>query len=105
MSNDLRAQLAELRAMVEALTPSTAAEDYLRDRFAGPEFDEHREAIVEALLSPQPHYSFSVQLADDPDDCPSRYTLYWPDCSQPVVCIRIQRVTHWRDEPPDEPTS
>lgn len=95
MSNDLRREIAELQAMVEALQPSHQAEDYLRERFAAPEFDEHREQIVAALLGPTAQYSFSVQLADDPDDCPSRFMLYWPDRSQPVMCIHVQRVSNW----------
>lgn len=95
MSNDLRREIAELRAQLEALQPSHQAEGYLRARFAAPAFDEHREQIVAALLSPSARYSFSVQLADDPEGAPSRFMLYWPDRSQPVMCIRVQRVSNW----------
>lgn len=95
--SDLRRELEELKQQVAALLPSTAAEDFLRDRYAAPEFDEHRERIIEALLSPTAQYSFSVQLADDPEGCPTRFMLHWPaPRTEPPLCVQIRRVTNWR---------
>lgn len=90
-SHDLRREVSALRAQVEALRPRYRAADYLRAYFAEPAFDEHRVAIVEALLSPRAEYSFAQQEEGDPPGYPSRYMLCWWDRSQPPVCIRMCR--------------
>src|SRR5690348_2754351 len=86
-SRDLRRQLAELRAQVEALQPSHVS-DELRAYFAAAAFDGQREAIIQALLDGR-LYEFAVQLPDDPAGCPSRYIITWPDRRQPPKALRI----------------
>lgn len=96
MSNDLRRQLAELRAMVEALTPSSTAEDYIAECFADAKFAAHRDAIVAALCrGDTPSYSFEV--AADPDEGwqPTRYSVMWYQRDQPPITIMYTR--RWRE--------
>lgn len=96
-SHDLRRQLAELRQMVEALQPAQRVEDYLAAWCAeqGEVFESRRDAIVEALLA-EGHYSFKVQMPDDPPDFPSEFLIWWYRREQLPLCVRLMKVRDWR---------
>ncbi len=103
--SDLRRELEELKRQVEMLLPNHQAEDYLRAYFDSSEFDGHREAIVAALLSPDPRYSFRTQLEDDPPGSPSTFMIFWwsKDTGAPPHIIRLRRVNNWRSVHGDLP--
>jgi hypothetical protein len=98
VGGDLRKQVEQLRALAEALRPPQADADYLRERFSAPEFDEHREQIVAALLSEHAAFRFRKQLPDDVDPAhPSSYLITWHDRSRPPLVIRLALARNWRE--------
>lgn len=50
---------------------------YLAQCFAGPEYAEHREAIIEALCSDMPQYSFTGYAPDSPDEYTGYCVSWW----------------------------
>lgn len=98
-SEQLRQQLAELRAQIEALLPANAAEQYLAQIFADSKFAPHLPAIIARLCSETPVYSFDVEA--DPDEArhPAHYTALWYDRRQPPIVIQYTR--YWREMPQD----
>lgn len=94
MSDHLRRQIADLRAMVEALQPAHRAEDYLRDYFGDPKFAPHLVEIVAHLLSDTPVYSFVVERDPDEEGHPMHHTVMWYDRSQRPILISYTKF--WR---------
>ena len=94
MSDHLRRQLADLRAMVEALQPAHRAEDYLSDYFGDPKFAPHLAEILAHLLSSEPVYSFIVEADPDEEGHPMHHTVMWYDRSQRPILISYTKF--WR---------
>lgn len=94
-SHDLQRQLSELRAQVEALQPTRAA-DTLAPYFADSAYDGHRAAILAALLAGRP-YAFRATLPGDAEAYPSRFLVSWPRRDQPPLTLCIRYVAHWRE--------
>lgn len=68
-----------VRRLERSIQPEkeTAWRAYLAQYFAGNEYDEHREHIIDALCSDDPRYSFTTE-ADN-----RYYLINWPYRSNP----------------------
>lgn len=97
----LAARLA--RALSALPADRTAQREQLASCFAGPQYEGHREAIIAALCSAQPWYSFR-ETGKEGDDWATRYhTISWHGRDQGGAPFeRLIVLHHESSDPPPE---
>lgn len=85
--SDLQGRVGRLEREMSAQAAPWRWRELLAPYFTEPVYEEHREALLDALCGPNPSYAFEAR--EGPDR--GRYFIFWWTRQGPPVILQIQR--------------
>ena len=72
---------------------------YLAEQFADAKYDAHREALIEALLSDNPHYRMEFPTELHGHAATETHFISWANCDEGAPVIHIWVMPDREDDP------